>query len=152
VSRSSEFCRHNPLCCFSTSVYCCKRIFRYRPSPETFRYTHIYYFYNSSIFDLQFSLNPGKYFPEFLPRALSVLGKKKAYSKTYRFRGKTLVINRATSGNEAPAGFLHVRYTLLGSSHSPVVTEYNHGTSTRLALALNYTQPSVYLYSSPVNL
>jgi hypothetical protein len=29
VSQSSEFCRHNPLCCFSTSVYCCKRIFRY---------------------------------------------------------------------------------------------------------------------------
>jgi hypothetical protein len=23
VSESSEFCRHNPLCCFSTSVYCC---------------------------------------------------------------------------------------------------------------------------------
>jgi hypothetical protein len=29
VSQSSEFCRYNPLCCFSTSVYCCKRIFRY---------------------------------------------------------------------------------------------------------------------------
>jgi len=27
VSQSSEFCRHNPLCCFSTSVYCC--LFRY---------------------------------------------------------------------------------------------------------------------------
>jgi hypothetical protein len=35
VSWSSEFCRHNPLCCFSTSVYCCTRIFRYRLSPET---------------------------------------------------------------------------------------------------------------------
>jgi len=23
MSQSSEFCRHNPLCCFSTSVYCC---------------------------------------------------------------------------------------------------------------------------------
>jgi len=23
VSQSSEFCRHNPLSCFSTSVYCC---------------------------------------------------------------------------------------------------------------------------------
>jgi len=23
VSQSSEFCRHNPFCCFSTSVYCC---------------------------------------------------------------------------------------------------------------------------------
>jgi len=28
VSQSSEFCFHNSLCCFSTSVYCCKRIFR----------------------------------------------------------------------------------------------------------------------------
>jgi hypothetical protein len=25
VSQSSEFCRHNPSYCFSTSVYCCKR-------------------------------------------------------------------------------------------------------------------------------
>jgi len=23
VSQFSEFCRHKPLCCFSTSVYCC---------------------------------------------------------------------------------------------------------------------------------
>jgi len=38
VSQSSEFCRHNPLCCFSTNVYyCC--LFRYRLSPETFGYT-----------------------------------------------------------------------------------------------------------------
>jgi len=29
VSQSSEFCCHNCLCCFSRSVYCCKRIFRY---------------------------------------------------------------------------------------------------------------------------
>jgi hypothetical protein len=42
VSQSSEFCRHNPLCCFSTSVYCCKRIFRYRLSPETFGYIVVY--------------------------------------------------------------------------------------------------------------
>jgi len=39
VSQSSEFCWHNPLCCVSTSVYCCKPIFRYRLSPETFGYT-----------------------------------------------------------------------------------------------------------------
>jgi len=38
VSQSSDFCRHNPLCCFSMSVYCCKRIFLYRLSPETFGY------------------------------------------------------------------------------------------------------------------
>jgi hypothetical protein len=40
VSQSSEFCLHNPLCCFSTSVYCCC-LFRYRLSPETFGYTLI---------------------------------------------------------------------------------------------------------------
>jgi hypothetical protein len=26
VSQSSEFCRHNPLCSFSASVYCCKLV------------------------------------------------------------------------------------------------------------------------------
>jgi hypothetical protein len=41
VSQYSEFCRHNPLCCFSTSVYC-KRIFRYRLSPETSGYALVY--------------------------------------------------------------------------------------------------------------
>jgi hypothetical protein len=40
VSQSSEFCCHNPLCCFSTSVYFC--LFRYRASPEIFGYTFIY--------------------------------------------------------------------------------------------------------------
>jgi hypothetical protein len=29
VSQSSEFCRHNPLCCFSTIVYFCCCLFRY---------------------------------------------------------------------------------------------------------------------------
>jgi hypothetical protein len=43
VSQSVEFWRHNPLCCFSTSVYCCKRILRYRLSPETFGYTLVYW-------------------------------------------------------------------------------------------------------------
>jgi hypothetical protein len=42
VSQSSEFCRHNPLCCFSTSVCCCW--FRYRLSPETFGYSLVYHF------------------------------------------------------------------------------------------------------------
>jgi len=41
VSQSSEFCRHNPLCCFSTSAYfCC--LFRYRLDPETLEYTLVY--------------------------------------------------------------------------------------------------------------
>jgi hypothetical protein len=40
VSQSSGFYRHNPLCCFSTSVYCCC-LFRYRLSPETFGYTPV---------------------------------------------------------------------------------------------------------------
>jgi hypothetical protein len=39
VSLFCEFCSHNPLCCFSTSDYCCKRIFRHRIIPETFWYT-----------------------------------------------------------------------------------------------------------------
>jgi hypothetical protein len=38
VSQSSDFYCHNPLCCFSTIVYCCC-LFRYRISPETFGYT-----------------------------------------------------------------------------------------------------------------
>jgi hypothetical protein len=38
----SLFCFHNPLCCFSTTVYCCKCIFRYRLSPETFGYTVVF--------------------------------------------------------------------------------------------------------------
>jgi hypothetical protein len=42
VSHSSEFCRHNPLCCFSTSNTKGKRIFLYRLSPETFGYTLVY--------------------------------------------------------------------------------------------------------------
>jgi hypothetical protein len=42
MSQSSEFCRHNPLRCFSSSVCCCKHIFRYRLSPETFWYTLVF--------------------------------------------------------------------------------------------------------------
>jgi hypothetical protein len=39
MSQSSEFCHHNPLCFFSTSVYCCFCLFRCRLSPETFGYS-----------------------------------------------------------------------------------------------------------------
>jgi len=41
VSQPSEFCRHNPLCCFSTSVYCCLVycLFHYWLGSETFGYT-----------------------------------------------------------------------------------------------------------------
>jgi hypothetical protein len=43
VSQSSEFRRHNPLCCSLTSVYycCCCCLFRYRLSPGTYGYTLI---------------------------------------------------------------------------------------------------------------
>jgi hypothetical protein len=41
VSQSSEFCLHNPLCCF-LSVYCCCYLFHYRLSLETFGYTIIF--------------------------------------------------------------------------------------------------------------
>jgi len=41
VTQSSEFFRHNSLCCFSTSVnFCC--LFRYRLSPETSGYTLVH--------------------------------------------------------------------------------------------------------------
>jgi len=40
LSQCNELCRHNPLCCFSTSVRCC--VFRYRFSPETFGYTVVF--------------------------------------------------------------------------------------------------------------
>jgi hypothetical protein len=46
VSQSSEFCRNNPLCCFSTSVYyCC--LFPYRLSPDGNFWIHpgIYLFF-----------------------------------------------------------------------------------------------------------
>jgi len=39
VSQSSEFCHHNPLCCFPTNSTECKCIFRYGLIPETFGYT-----------------------------------------------------------------------------------------------------------------
>jgi hypothetical protein len=43
VSQSNEFCRHNPLCYFSTSVYFYYCLFRYLLSPETFGYTLVYH-------------------------------------------------------------------------------------------------------------
>jgi len=42
VSQSSEFYRHKPLCYFSTSVYCCNYLLRYRLNPETFGYTLVH--------------------------------------------------------------------------------------------------------------
>jgi hypothetical protein len=39
MSQSSEFYRHNHLCCFPTNVCCCCCLFRYRISLETFEYT-----------------------------------------------------------------------------------------------------------------
>jgi hypothetical protein len=49
VGQCSEFCRHNPLCCFTTSVYYCKYVFRYRLSPETFGYILVYLHYNVEV-------------------------------------------------------------------------------------------------------
>jgi len=40
VSRSSEFCRRNPLCCFA-NLYCC--LFRYVLALVTFGYTLVHY-------------------------------------------------------------------------------------------------------------
>jgi len=41
-SQSGEFCRHNPLRCFLTSVYCCSCLFLYQLNPETSGYTLVY--------------------------------------------------------------------------------------------------------------
>jgi hypothetical protein len=40
VSPFCEFCRHNPLCCFSTSVYCCRCLFRKTQSGNFWIYLH----------------------------------------------------------------------------------------------------------------
>jgi hypothetical protein len=57
VSQSSEFCRHNPLYCLSTSVYCCYCLFRYRLSPKTFGYTLVL------VFTAYWLESPSKYSP-----------------------------------------------------------------------------------------
>jgi len=49
VSQSSDFCRHNPLCCFSMSIYCCCCCLFYRLSPETFGYTLACWSDNSTV-------------------------------------------------------------------------------------------------------
>jgi hypothetical protein len=41
MSQSSEFCRHNALCCFLMSIYCYCCLFHYRLGPKTFGYTLI---------------------------------------------------------------------------------------------------------------
>jgi hypothetical protein len=66
VSQSSEFCRHNPLCCFWTSVCFCslfRYLFRYRLSHETFGYTLVYQHYYDSINFMKFCMEafPEKY-------------------------------------------------------------------------------------------
>jgi len=43
VSQSTEFCRHNPLCCFSTSNTKGRHTFFYRLSPEAFGYTLVFH-------------------------------------------------------------------------------------------------------------
>jgi len=59
VSQSSEFCHHNTLYCFSTSVYCCKHIlvFRYnsvRKLLDTLTYyLSIYVCFFRVVFSLQ---------------------------------------------------------------------------------------------------
>jgi len=54
VSQSSEFYRHNPLCCFLTSVYCCKHIFSYGLKSGNF-WIHVNMFETRSLLHL-FSL------------------------------------------------------------------------------------------------
>jgi hypothetical protein len=52
VSQSNKFCCHNPLCCFSTSIYGYFCLFRYRVSPKTFGYTLVRNLVNSEAFHL----------------------------------------------------------------------------------------------------
>jgi len=47
VGQSSEFCRYDPLCCFSTSNTEGKSVFHYRLSPETYGYTLVQLFLNN---------------------------------------------------------------------------------------------------------
>jgi hypothetical protein len=47
--QSTEFCRHNPLCCLSTSVCFCCCLSRYRLSPETYGYTFVYGLYYNKL-------------------------------------------------------------------------------------------------------
>jgi hypothetical protein len=59
VSQSSEFCGHKPLCCFLTSVYCCKRIFHYdsvRKLLDTPSYTFIHFLYKKACASIQVCL------------------------------------------------------------------------------------------------
>jgi hypothetical protein len=43
MSQSSEFCRHNALCCFSTSVYCCYFVIdSVRKLSDTLSYTEMH--------------------------------------------------------------------------------------------------------------
>jgi hypothetical protein len=58
LSQSSEFCRHNPLCCFSTNNTKHKHIFCYWLIPETFGYTFVYYVHleDGGSMDLQYDM------------------------------------------------------------------------------------------------
>jgi hypothetical protein len=58
-----SFCCRNPSCCFSTSVYCCKRIFRYRLSPETFGYTLVFWIFTVGLGGVGIGLVSFKLFP-----------------------------------------------------------------------------------------
>jgi hypothetical protein len=68
----SLFCHHNPLCCFSTTVYCCKCIFRYdlvrkildTPSYYSYVYTDFLVLFTEIYLRREFSVTCGK---ELLP-------------------------------------------------------------------------------------
>jgi hypothetical protein len=89
MSQCSEFCRHNPLCCFSMSVYCYCR-FRYRFSLETFGYTFVcsnenngtYLAFTISEFILYIKVKLSLCFFNWAPRHEGVLGEW-MYSSTH---------------------------------------------------------------------
>jgi len=75
VNQSSEFCHRNPLCSFSTSVYCCC-LFLYGLSPETFGYTPVLYVHllhvSSTVIEiLSFRAQPTPKYP-WITRMISI--------------------------------------------------------------------------------
>jgi hypothetical protein len=97
MSQSSEFCCHNPLCCFSTSC-CCYCLFRYGLSPETFgtpSYIHVCSFrmVPTSIAYMQFaSLEAGTESLEIIYMASDHKYHEKTSGRKYKFCKSLLCI------------------------------------------------------------
>jgi hypothetical protein len=123
LSQSSEFCCHNPLCCFSTSVYCCYRcLFRYRLSPETFEYTLVILTYLLTYL-LTYSLTHSLLGAGYLKRWLSLSSSKNILSYgTRRFitvftQARHWILSWASWIQFTPSSPISLRSILMLSSH-----------------------------------